>query len=68
MKSPIAEESGSWSGCIAWRNISLISSEFRDGFNARNGKVIGMYLSSSQLKHPELKYNRLHVGKVFDGY
>lgn len=34
-------------------------------------RLIGEWLSLSSsplnLKHPELKYNRLHVGKVFDG-
>ena len=33
-------------------------------------RLIGEWLSLSSsplnLKHPELKYNRLHVGKVFD--
>lgn len=42
-----------------------------DGFNARNGKVNREWLSLSSsplnLKYPELKYNRLCVGKVFDG-
>lgn len=37
---PIAEESGSWSGWVLLRVISLNFRRARwDGFNARNGKV-----------------------------
>lgn len=69
---PIAEESGSWSGWVLLRVISLNFCRARwDGFNARNGKVNREWLSLSStplnLKYPELKYNRLCVGKVFDG-
>lgn len=60
-----------WMG-IAWRNISLISSELAGmALMPETERLIGEWISLSSsplnLKHPELKYNRLHVGKVFDG-
>lgn len=60
-----------WMG-VTSRVISLNFCRARwDGFNARNGKVNREWLSLSStplnLKYPELKYNRLCVGKVFDG-
>ena len=50
----------------------LISSELAGmALMPETERLIGEWLSLSSsplnLKHPELKYNRLHVGKVFDG-
>lgn len=70
---PIAEESGSWSGWVLLGEIfPLISSELAGmALMLETERLIGEWLSLSSsplnLKHPELKYNRLHVGKVFDG-
>ncbi|EIP6825572.1 YscQ/HrcQ family type III secretion apparatus protein, partial [Escherichia coli] len=70
---PIAEESGSWSGWVLLREIfPLISSELAGmALMPETERLIGEWLSLSSsplnLKHPELKYNRLCVGKVFDG-
>ncbi len=70
---PIAEESGSWSGWVLLGEIfPLISSELAGmALMPETERLIGECLSLSSsplnLKHPELKYNRLRVGKVFDG-
>ncbi|EMR8463285.1 YscQ/HrcQ family type III secretion apparatus protein, partial [Escherichia coli] len=70
---PIAEESGSWSGWVLLGEIfPLISSELAGmALMPETERLIGEWLSLSSsplnLKHPELKYNRLRVGKVFDG-
>ena len=70
---PIAEESGSWSGWVLLREIfPLISAELAGmALMPETERLIGEWLSLSSsplnLKHPELKYNRLCVGKVFDG-
>ncbi|HCO1460742.1 TPA: YscQ/HrcQ family type III secretion apparatus protein, partial [Escherichia coli] len=70
---PIAEESGSWSGWVLLREIfPLISAELAGmALMPETERLIGEWLSLSSsplnLKYPELKYNRLCVGKVFDG-
>ncbi|HCQ3022169.1 TPA: YscQ/HrcQ family type III secretion apparatus protein, partial [Escherichia coli] len=70
---PIAEESGSWSGWVLLRELfPLISAELAGmALMPETERLIGEWLSLSStplnLKYPELKYNRLCVGKVFDG-
>ena len=70
---PIAEESGSWSGWVLLGEIfPLISSELAGmALMPETERLIGngsVYpVPPLNLKYPELKYNRLCVGKVFDG-
>ncbi|OUF85238.1 YscQ/HrcQ family type III secretion apparatus protein [Escherichia coli] len=70
---PIAEESGSWSGWVLLRELfPLISAELAGmALMPETERLIVEWLSLSStplnLKYPELKYNRLCVGKVFDG-
>ena len=69
---PIAEESGSWSGWVLLREIfPLISDELGMALMPETERLIGEWLSLTSsplnLEYPELKYNRLCVGKVFDG-
>ena len=48
-------------------DVALLMPEFSAKWLPLIGEWLSLSSSPLNLKHPELKYNRLHVGKVFDG-